>query len=122
MAANCITSYSGSCGGRLVNEAWELHFGYVSGSVCSHKLTLEEGDPLNCLISFFMSRSQQDGPLLGHPLILNGLGPLHNGSCPRLGTSSQSSTTSAMSQAKCCEKKSGEGGSQETQKGLEKPR
>jgi hypothetical protein len=48
-------------GRRLFNQARELCFCCVLGSACNHKLTLEEGDPLNCLISFYASRSQQGG-------------------------------------------------------------
>jgi hypothetical protein len=66
-------------GDRLVNQARELLFGCILGSACNHKLSLKEGGSLNCLISFYMSRSPHDDPPLGYPLSPGGPSPHHNG-------------------------------------------
>jgi hypothetical protein len=82
-------------------------------------LAVEEGDPPNHLISFHMSRSQQGGPLLGYPLS-SGVG-LNNSDHLRLGhlPLMLHHLCHISGQALC--KKSQEGASQETLKGLEYP-
>jgi hypothetical protein len=66
-------------GGRLVNRAWELHFGYVPGLMRNHELAHKKGDHLRCLFSLPTGRSQQNGPFLGYPLCPDHPFPYHDG-------------------------------------------
>jgi hypothetical protein len=71
-------------GSLLVNQARELCFSCIPGLARSRELALKKGDPLSCLITLPMGKSQQDDPFLGYPLRMGGSGPYHDGGRPCL--------------------------------------